>query len=242
MHRTIAELKKLGAIDEKLVRLKKLLDLGPQELLRLQESVQAVRSERAGVDARICECATEIDRLALEVKTYEQELADLERKIGIVKNTKEYQIITGRSDEIKRLVAATEGRELDLMGVLEGLRGELAEINERTDNEEKLLEEQRLRFESEAAEIKQTQQELAKKRSEQIARVREIAPDMLAVYSNALKRGKGKALAEVKGGACQGCFRKLQPNMINIIEGADSPEKCLCSGCGKILYLQSAEE
>lgn len=241
MQKTIDALKELAGVDTQLVRLKKVLDLGPQELAGKEKEVEDIRGERDAVNGRIRACAAEIDRLALEVKTAEQELIDLERKMGIVKNTKEYQIVSGRTDELKKIVAQTEGRELELMAQLEGLRAELGEVNGRIAAGEAELAQIKARVEREAVEIKQQQQALAAQRSVQIAKVREVAPEALAVYGNSLKRGKGLALAEVKAGICQSCFRRLQPNVINIVAAGQYPERCICGGCGKILYTDSAE-
>ena len=242
MNKVIDALKELAGVDTQLVRLKKVFDLGPQELAGKEKEVEGIRGEREAINGRIRTCAAEIDRLALEVKTAEQELVDLERKMGIVKNTKEYQIVTGRTDELKKIFGLTEGRELELMAQLEGLRAELSEVNARIAAGEAELARLRAQVDLDAVEIKQQQQALAAQRSVQIAKVREVAPEALAVYGNALKRGKGLALAEVKAGICQSCFRRLQPNVINIVAAGQYPERCICGGCGKILYTDIVGE
>lgn len=229
------ELEKLGAIDRQLVRLKKILDAMPLDIARRQEFVEVARATRDEMQGLIRGCAMEVDRLNLDVQASEHELRDLDKKIGIIKNTKEYQIVTGRIAELKQQVSVKETRELEIMQTLEEHRAELNKRTAALEAEEKNVAGLRDTFEQETADIRKQQAALAEQRKQQIERVRQVAPEALPVYSQALKKGKGEGLADVKAGVCQGCYRRLQPNVLNMVMQGGPVERCICAGCGRIL-------
>lgn len=241
MNNVIEALKALAGVDKQLVRLKKILDAGPVELLKLQELVDYAKSERTAVEAAVRDCSGEIDRANLEIKTLEGEANDLQRKIGIVKNTKEYQVITDRVGEVKRLIAAHEGKALEVMDKMELLKKDLGEKQAAVAEADAALSAKRAENEKEATEIKAQQVDLAAQRKEKIGAVRQLDPDSLKVYSDSLKRGKGQALAELKGEICQACHRKLQLNLVNQILTGLAPDKSVCPGCGRILYCSEPQ-
>ncbi len=236
MNKVMEALKALAAVDKQLVRLKKMLDAGPLELQKLQEMVDYAKLERTAVEAGVRDCAGEVDRANLEIKTLEGEANDLQRKIGIIKNTKEYQVITDRVGEVKRLIAAHEGRALEIMEKMEALRKELALKQGELTSAEQVLSAKKTELDKEAGDIKVQQQVLAAERKEKIDAVRKLDSDSLATYSNALKRGKGQALADLKGDICQACHRKIQINLVNLLLTGTTPEKSVCPGCGRILF------
>lgn len=236
MNKVMEALKALAAVDKQLVRLKRMLDAGPLELKKLQDVVDYAKQQRAAVEAGVRDCAGEVDRANLEIKTLEGEANDLQRKIGIVKNTKEYQVITDRIGEVKRLIAAHEGKALEVMEKMEVLRKELGARQEEMAAADAALAAKKAELEKEAEGIKSQQVVLAAERKDKIEAVRKLDPDSLAIYSNALKRGKGQALAELKGEICQSCHRKIQLNLVNLLLNGTTPDKSVCPGCGRILF------
>lgn len=241
MNNVMDALKELAAVDKQLVRFKRLLDAAPAETKQLQDMLGYAKAERLAIEAGVRDCAGEVDRANLEIKTLEGEANDLQRKIGIVKNTKEYQIITDRIGEVKRLVAAYEGKALEAMDKLELLKVDLAQKQQAVAEAEAMLAKKQAEQAAEAVDIKAQQQALAAERKEKIAVIRELNPDALTVYSNALKRGKGQGLAELKGEICQSCHRKVQLNLVNLLWNGTTPEKSICPGCGRILYCVHEE-
>ncbi len=238
MAKILDELKKLGVIDTTLVRLKKVLDSAPGELTGQKEMVEQAKGAKEEVEKAVRECATEVDRINLDVKAAENEIVDLERKISIVKNNKEYQIVTERIGELKKVIGESEERGLALMEKLDSLRSDLEQKNNDLEAQKQALVDKEKSVEEDAQEIRGRQQELAAKRREQIAVLQELDAEVLPVYSTAMKKGRGQGLAELKGGACQGCFQKMQPNIIsNVLSGA-AIDKIRCPGCGRILYTE----
>lgn len=242
MSKIFDELEKLAAIDTQLVGLKKQINAGPKDLELQQQHLEVAKAARSEVHAAVRTCAANIDTLNMDVKTKEYELEDMEQKLSGVKNTKEYQIITGRIKDLKKGVSDNESRELELMEELDSLKAALEEKTAAADNEEKALAAKEQEIENDVLEIKSKQIELVSQRKAQIAIIEGQNPKVMKIYSDALKLGKGKALSELKNDACQACFRKATATSISLIRAHNDIEKCRCAGCGRILVIKETPE
>ena len=235
------ELENLSAIDVQLVSLKRKIDAGPKEIEIQKQHCEAIKAARAEVQEACKRCASQIDILGLEVKSLEAEAKELDQKIGIVKNSKEYKIITERIKDVKKIINENEQRELELMEELENLKKVLSEKNEQVEVEEEKLNSVCDNNRIDAQEVKVKQQELIAQRKEQIEKINSLDIDLMKVYSQALRRGKGYALAALKHAACQKCYRKVSVSVENNVRAQENIEKCLCPGCGRILYYVDEE-
>lgn len=231
------KLQELAGIDVELVALKRKIDAGPKELEMQQQHCDAIRAARSEVHEACMRCASQIDALGLDVKSLEGEVRELDQKIGIVKNSKEYKIITERIKDVKKSIGDNEQKELELMDELEGLKVVLAEKNEQVGAEEMKLEAVNSANLVDAKEIKKQQIALVKMRKSKIAEIEKIDPEAMNIYNHALSRGKGHAIAELKSSACQKCFRKVSMSATNVVIAHTSLDKCLCPGCGRILFV-----
>lgn len=235
------ELLALYAIDQKLLTIKKRLDAGPAELKRLRQNVDIAKSAKSDVEVRVREAATGVDRLNLEVKTAEAEIAEQQEKLHIIKNTKEYKIVTERIKNLKQQIGDAEERELELMEQLESLRTTLKEKQDALAAAESACDAEQTAMDERARTVKDEQRALVVERTAQIARVDAAAPEAMPLYAQALRRGKGKALAILRTGACQACFRQQSPNVTNMVLLDSHLAKCICPGCGRILIADEAE-
>ena len=75
------------------------------------------------------------------------------------------------------------------------------------------------------------------KRSELAARVETKS---LAKYERLLKNKDGLAIVPISNEACQGCFRRLPPQVINEIRMYES--LVVCDSCARLLYIAPPEE
>ncbi len=63
-----------------------------------------------------------------------------------------------------------------------------------------------------------------------------IPKNMLALYEKIRANKNNLAVVSVKNGACQGCFLKVPPQMVNEVKEAS--EIVRCEGCVRILYWE----
>ena len=233
----LGKLRELAEIDGQLVALKRKIDAGPKELEMQQQHCDAVKAARSEIQEACMRCATEIDTLGLEVKSLENEAKDLDQKIGIIKNSKEYKIITERIKDVKKNIGDYESKEIALMEELEGLKKVLEEKNAQLEEEELKLESVEKANKSDAKSIKAEQLKLVQERKTKIADIQAADREAIDIYNKALARGKGYAVAELKNSACQKCFRKVSPSLENIVIAHRSLDKVICPGCGRLLFV-----
>ncbi len=231
------KLLELAEIDGKLVTLKRRIEAGPKEVELQQQHCDAVKAARSEVQEACMRCASQIDMLGLDVKSLESETRELDQKIGIVKNSKEYKIITERIKDVKKSIGDNEQRELELMDELDGLKKTLDEKNSQLETEEFKLEEVKNANALDAKEIKAQQIALVKQRKAKIAEVIAQDQEAMELYNKALTRGRGHAVAELKNSACQRCYRKVSPSVENQVIAHTVLDKIVCPSCGRLLYI-----
>ena len=233
------KLKELAEIDAQLVGLKRKVEAGPKEMAMQQQHCDAVKSARTEVQEACMRCASEIDNLGLDVKSLESEVRDLDQKIGIVKNSKEYKIITERIKDVKKSISDNEQREVELMEELEGLKKVLEEKNAQLEEEESKLNILTKSNDTDAKTIRKEQVTLVTKRKNKVNEINGLDLDAINVYNTALARGKGYAVAELKDSACQRCFRKVSVSKENLVIAHKSLDKVICPGCGRLLFIET---
>jgi len=63
-----------------------------------------------------------------------------------------------------------------------------------------------------------------------------IRNDLRALYERYYQKYHDRAIVQVKGGVCQGCFVMIPPMRLDIIRRMDSIE--FCENCGRILIWE----
>ncbi len=227
----------LYRIDTELVSLKRQMDAGPEEIRMQEEKVAAAREARKQVEAVIKEKAAAVDNSNLDIRAAEAEVEEQEQKLRAIKNNKEYKIVTERIKELKQKVTEQENLALLAMEEMEALRQDLKAKQDEVAAAETRLEEIRREVEAENAQSMNRVRELKGQRNVQVKQMDELDPEIHGLYSQALRRGEGDALAKLQDGVCQKCFRKQSPNIASIVKVGRQLKKCICAGCGRLLYV-----
>ena len=150
-----------------------------------------------------------------------------------VKTNKEYQALL---HEIELMENSSSQKEDEILAILE----ETDELRESVSKREGAL----VTFEEEIrAEISQIEEILARavqeieatvKRREDI--IKTLDGELMRAYET-LKSRRGTALAAVRGGACQGCYVNIPPQMFNEVQRNDTLIRC--PNCSRFLYWQN---
>jgi predicted nucleic acid-binding Zn-ribbon protein len=167
----------------------------------------------------------EIDDITNKVATAEESLFS-----GRIKNPKE---LSGLQHEVEALKARRDRLEEKALGIIdqvEQAEAGVAEINSELETlttdwrrQQKQLAGEQARLEAIIAELKQKRQLLSG----------QIEPQAVELYQ-ALKKGKGRAVARVEQGICRGCRISLP---ITDLQRARGSNLVQCSSCGRILFL-----
>jgi len=227
----------LYQIDTELVALKRLMNAGPEEIRMQEQQVAAAREARKNIETVIKEKAAAVDNSNLDIRSAETEVEEQEQKLHQIKNNKEYKIVTERIKELKQKVTEQENLALQAMEEMERLRQELKTKQEEMAATETKLEEIRLEVEQENAKSMIRVHQLKSQRDIQVKELEELDPAIREIYSMALRRGEGDAMAKMENGVCQKCFRKQSPNIESIVKVGRQLKKCTCAGCGRLLYI-----
>lgn len=237
MNDVIRAILALAEMDRELLRLSKRLKAGPEELRRQQEKQEAARAKRMEAEKAIQEKLMAVDRCALDLRTLEGELNDLQEKLLIIKNNKEYRILTDRIKHLKQAISEKESEELEAMEEVDRLRENLKEKTAALAAEEQALAKLEEELKKEAESIRAQAAELKQRREEQRALLARLDERAVEIYEDALRRGKGEAIARMVDGICQSCFRRQSPNVENIVLVGRDLKQCRCASCGKILFV-----
>jgi predicted nucleic acid-binding Zn-ribbon protein len=178
----------------------------------------------------------------LQVKRKEREV-DLETKEGAIKKYQSqlYQVKTNKEyaalqEEIERARADNSLVEEDIIKILDQIDADNREIAKEKDfikKEEQGLNDEKKKLEWEGQSIKEEIDKIETQRKELASKVEK---NILARYEKILKNRDGLAVVPVAGDSCQGCFRRLPPQVINeIMMGSDI---IVCENCTRILYIE----
>jgi uncharacterized protein len=233
----IAWLMSLQAIDRELRDLEQALSsvAGRVEEFRLE--VEKQQSELDGLIA-------EEQQTALIRRQVEKELAEGEARIRTkrmrlnqIRNDKELQ---AAAHEVETQKEANQRFETDLLGLMAASEPRSARIAELTASLEQLRVELNEAEKEIAAQVEDLKVSIAKQRLERDLMAGNLERGLLQRYEMIFSRRNGLAVAEARGGTCQGCRMRLPPQLYNQIQRHDSIH--FCPNCQRILYHEGEGE
>ncbi|MBI2865659.1 MAG: hypothetical protein HYX94_14015 [Chloroflexi bacterium] len=198
------------------------------------EELTDARDTVLGETERRRRLESDLRSLEWETEDLGSKIAPLEEKLysGRVKNPKE---LTGLQHEVEGLKdrrRKAEDQQLELMAELddslpglERMQADLARVEAawREDQQRLQGEQTRLKADIQAAEERKR------------ALVRLIPQADLDLYAELRETRRGRAVARVERGMCQGCRISLSMNEIQRVRVSVAPARC--SSCGRILVV-----
>lgn len=226
-----------------LIRLQE-LDLGRDELVREREAgpsrlavaraplTSAQSAERLAKE-RIQEATRAREKLEKEIEFERSKLEERDRKLRQVKTNEEYQAGQKELAEQRKRIAAMEDAVLTFMETVEALQRDVNAAIAAADA---------VRGEVEAIEREVTASTIAL--DERIASVDKDAMALrqgldrttLSHYDIVRSRRGGAAVAEVRGGICQGCRTRIPAQMYNELHAPDAQN--VCPSCNRLIYVR----
>jgi predicted nucleic acid-binding Zn-ribbon protein len=231
----IARLMSLQAIDRELQEMQTALAsvAGRVEELRAQTQASQDELERLG---------TEDQQAGLARRQFEKELAEGEARIrnkrmrlNSIRNEKEHEAL---DHEIISLKENNQRLESELLTLMEASDPRAARIAELTETVEKLRGELAQAEKEVAAQVEDLKISISKQQVDRDLMARDIARPLLQKYEMIFSRRNGLAVAEAKGGTCQGCRMRLPPQLYNEIQRHE--QIYFCPACQRILYYEGA--
>ena len=230
----------LNGIDRRIVRGKLRLQEVTRSVAVQEKALEDTRAGARSIEQSIKEKAFSADKLNMDVRTAEAEVADQERKLKNIKNQREFRIVTDRIKDLKIRVDENESAVLSNMTDLDRLREQMAEAHHKVGEEDLKLTSVKQKAQEEIDEIKAKHAALLEERKAAVAKVEKLDPSAYQTYDLALKRTKGDPIAAMTtDGICQSCFLRQNTNVANMVNIGLDVKNCKCQGCGRILYVKA---
>jgi len=228
---------RLRAVKAKLARCRRNVIIQENQVRSLQNAIEAKKEE-------IQLTKIQSDRLELELRTRDEEIAKLRASLNAAKTNKEYAAVLTQLNTTKADNSKLESQILELMKDIEADESECREMQKQIDERKHALEQIRKETETSAAkyeaEIKDIQQEWDSK-------AQTIPPEPLQIFKRVAETYDGEALAVVdrqesktETYTCGGCFMGITAECVNLLMSKDDIIRC--SNCTRILVLGGSQE
>jgi uncharacterized protein len=222
-----------------------------RELRELEQTLSSVAGGVEQLRADIAKLQVELDRLTEEDnesvatrRRLEKELAEGEARIRNkrmrltqARNDKEMQALVHEVDVQKETNQRLEAELLALMEVAEPRSARLAELTPMLENQQTELTQAESEIASQVEDLKIS---IAKQRVDRDLMAGNVDPALLQRYEMIFSRRNGLAVAEARGGTCQGCRMRLPPQLYNQIQRHDAVH--FCPNCQRVLYYEGEGE
>lgn len=241
MGATLDALHRLQEVELQIAEIRRTIDrkvrVARQQEARIAELDARIRKDQEAIRS----VQMEADRLNLDVKAREAEIAKLRTALQTSKTNKEYSAILTQLNTYKADSSKVEDKVLALLGDLDRKRAELETIVQQKQAEDQKLAE--LRAAVVEAEQK-ARDRLDRLNAERREAASAVPPAALEFFDRVAKKNDGEALAKVirtnpkrAEYACEGCNMAITIEQVNAILSRD--EAITCNICGKILYVES---
>lgn len=239
----------MGSLLNGLVRLQGVEDhlrAAKAKLVRCKRSVvveeNKIKVEQAVLDAKKQESKLtrlQCDRLDMELKTRDQEIAKFRAALNTAKTNKEYATLLTQLNTTKADNSKIETQALELMKGIEADEIECGTIYARIQEQKRQLDQ--VRKESDAAAVK-FQADVDQIQAEWTEVAKSIPHEALAVFKRVAESYDGQAVVEIEeregkptGYSCGGCYMGITTESVNLLLTRD--EIIRCPNCTRILVL-----
>lgn len=227
---------RLRAAKAKLARCRRNVIIQENQIRSLQNAFEAKKEE-------IQLTKIQSDRLELELKTRDDQIARLRASLNTAKTNKEYAALLTQLNTTKADNSKNETQILDLLKDIEADEDECEKIQNQIDQQKQTLEQTRKETELLATKYEAQIEEIQIEWN-QVAQT--IPADPLEIFKRVAETYDGEALAVVdrQGGktevyACGGCFMSITVESVNLLMTKDDIIRC--ANCTRILVLGSEE-
>ena len=225
---------RLRAAKAKLARCRRNVIIQENQIRSLANGLEAKKEE-------IQLTKVQSDRLELELKTRDEQIARLRASLNAAKTNKEYAALLTQLNTTKADNSKNETQILELLKDIEADEAECEKIQNQVETQKQTLEQTRKETEVLAtkyqAEIEEIQIEWDQAAASEPAKPLEIFKRVAETYD-----GEALAVVERQGGktetyTCGGCFMSITAESVNLLMTKDDIIRC--PNCTRILVLGS---
>jgi predicted nucleic acid-binding Zn-ribbon protein len=227
---------RLRAAKAKLARCRRNVIIQENQVRNLQNALEVKKEE-------VLLTKVQSDRLELELKSKDEQVAKLRASLNTARTNKEYAAVLTQLNTTKADNSKIETQILELLKDIEADEAECEDIRNQIEQQKQQLE--KTRKESEELATKY-QAEIDEVQSEWDQVAKSISKEPLEIFKRVAETFDGQAVAvieqqEGKTGAysCGGCFMGITAESVNLLMTKDDIIRC--PNCTRILVLTSEE-
>lgn len=230
---------KLQSVENRLRAAKSKLSRCRRSVIFQENKVRSLQNQLESKQEEIKLTKVQSDRLELELKSREEDIAKMRAALNTAKTNKEYSTILTQMNTSKADNSKIESQVLELFKIIEADEAECEETKGQIDGEKAKLEDVRKEADEKAVdyekEIKEIEGEWEQSSGELPGEVLEAFKRLADTYD-----GESIAIAEQQDGSenwtCGGCFMSLRLDIINTLMTKD--EVIRCPNCTRIVVLK----
>lgn len=236
-------LKKLQSVENRLRAAKAKLARCRRNVVVQENQVRSSQNALEAKKEEIQLTQIQYDRLELDLKSRDEDIAKLRASLNIAKTNKEYAAVLTQLNTTKADNSKNESHILDLLKDIEADEAECKEIQTQIEEQKQQLEKTRAesgelagRYEAEIQEVQKEWDEEAKN----------IPAEPLEMFKRVADTYDGQAVTAIekpddKKGAysCGGCFMGITAESVNKLMSKD--EIIRCSNCTRIMVLADSD-
>ena len=206
---------------------------------QVRSSQNALEAKKEDIQLTKVQC----DRLELELKTRDEQIAKLRAALNTAKTNKEYAALLTQLNTTKADNSKIETQVLELMKDIEADEAESEKIHKQINEQKQQLEKTRTETEQ-LAEKQQAEIEEIQVEWNQIAQT--IPAEPLEIFKRVAETYDGQAVVAVeqpegKTGtySCGGCFMNIADEFVNLLMTKD--EIIRCPNCTRIIVIGDSQ-
>ncbi len=224
-------LRTLHRIHQQLSDLQERKARGPKQIKAHTANVARAEQELEQCIANTRAAQVAADQKQLQLKTCENKMQDLKRKLNEASSNREYQALLEQiaADEMAKSVL--EDEILEALGNIDELQVAVGEARQKVEKSRDELKRIEQTVAEQAADLQQAIDRLENELQDTESK---LPADFRAMYDRVIKAMGSDGLAQVENESCGGCFHKLTPNVFNQLYMSQA---IFCSSCGRLIYL-----
>jgi predicted nucleic acid-binding Zn-ribbon protein len=227
----------LRASKAKLTRCRRNVIIHENQIRSLQNALESKKEE-------ILLTKVQCDRLELELKIRDEEIARYRAALNTAKTNKEYSALLTQLNTTKADNSKIENQVLDLLKAIEADEAECQKIHQQIEEQKAILEQKRKESETLGAKY---EEEIKLIQEQWNVQADSIPFEYLEIFNRVAETYDGEAIATITkqegrttGYSCGGCFMGITAESVNVLMSKDDIIRC--PNCTRILVLSDSQE
>ena len=245
MGQMLDALLKLQSVETQMATVRGRLRTREETVKAEQRKIDALREQHDALHGELLARRASADELDLDLKQKEEEITKLRTSLNSARTNKEYSAVLTQINTFRADNAKVEELALQKMQEAEEVKALAEQLEAQIAEENRILEEM---IKNNGGEIERLSSMLTDLQAQREEASVGVAPGVKATFDRMVERYQGEAMAVIDASGkkppytytCGGCYMSLNPEHVNALRVVD--EIRTCDNCGRILYLDPAEQ